>query len=230
MNYAETKDKYERHQHKRSAETHEAEIATENAAVKKVSDLRDEERKQVVTDIADRTEAGKALTKVQEKEIAKSPAVRMLIKNEFAARGLQTHELYVDVVEESYKVGMGLTKTKSRHVDKEGNVSTVEVPVREDIKLKNRRMVANEISELEGVPATAQDKGNKPLIVMLQFDGAFENNDNASIEIGIRATPRSDTDNSGSPSQPLHNSDMRDKEWENPPGHGDSEVLVGETG
>lgn len=189
------------------------------------------DREVMIADIANRTEEDKNLTAEQTNAIKKNPAIRMLIRKEFTDRGIDTHKIFVDVVEESYKVGMGKKMAQGYKMDEDGKVVIIEgIPVREDIKLKNRRMVANTVTDLEGLELRAVDKDRAPTTIILQFDGAFANNDNATIEIGIRATPGSNSNNPGSPPQPVHNRDLRDKEWENPPCKGDSEVLAGKTG
>lgn len=129
------------------------------------------EREETVTDIADRTEAGESLTLAQEKAIDTNPAIRMLIKKVFTERKLDIAEMYVDVLEDSYKIAMGKKKTQGFRTDEKGNVIIVEgIPVREDIKLKHKRLFMNEIDGFAGIHATADDKKRPDQIVNIIVD------------------------------------------------------------
>lgn len=194
-------------------------------------------REGMVTDIANRTEDDKSLTLAQAEAVKKNPAIRMLIKKEFAKRKIETHKIFVDVVEESYKVGMGLRKEEIWRRDEDGKILVDKVPIREKERLKARRMVANTVTDLEGLELRAADRDRPPQVVHVHFHAAFdpknkefEEYDGNTIKIDAETSPGPDTDNPGSTLREIHNGDLRDQEWQNVPGHGDSTVLVGDTG
>lgn len=177
-------------------------------------------------DTAIKIRHGEALTKAESKSIQKDPDMRALVRAELKQQGYTPHEIYAKSVGESYRMGMG--------IDKDGKELPEEKVARDDIRLKGRRHATNEISKLEGLELRAADRDRPPPVVHVHFHAAFDPNnteyDTRTTENDVNATPRTDTDNPGSTLRKIHNGDLRDQEWKNVPGHGDSEVLVGKTG
>lgn len=168
-------------------------IAQDNRKTDAEADKRRAKNEETVTAIANRTEEGKALTPAQKKAIDSNAAVRMLVKKVFADRGLNTADMYVDMVQDSYD-------------------DSKDKKIRSDIRLKHRRFVANELVGLEGIHATADDKKRPDTVINLHVsEGLYlkiEDSDGNKAEISSVRPPE------GTPPAETSRPDKDGRVWE----------------
>ena len=157
-------------------------IDTERCAESLKTDLAADERKMKreaeTTEIANKIADGTGLTKDQLAEIEKNPAVRILVKNKLRSRGYETHDIYANALADAYE-----TTTKE---------STKEEPITEYDRFQNRKLVMQEIKDLEGLKAQPDKADTIPAQINLIVDeGLCVETDGHTVK--IHSVPKTET-------------------------------------
>lgn len=148
-------------------------------------DRRTEARDKETTDIAERVDAGKSLTKAQVDAVEKNPAVRILVKKKLLELGFTTDQMYADALVDGFRASQGT------EVDTEGKP----IAIAQRDRFQNRKMVLDHITSLDGLKAEPEvlKPRDQTIQIIVHPDLAMKiDNVDGNIKIYPGSTPPSD--------------------------------------